>query len=378
MIERPSCFPHSPTELEIDLDALAANWRFLQDRVAPARCSAVVKADGYGLGAGPVAAALAAAGCRLFFTAHLDEAIAVRDAFSDAGLGTDIEIGVLNGLFPGDAAVLVEYGLFPVLNDLGQIEAWRKFCSDRNQVLPAAIQTDSGMCRLGLPWQEVRVLSEDPSRLDGIEMRYLMSHMASADTPSSPQNRAQLDLFRGQVDALPAATSGAMLAASSAIFLGPDWYFDWVRPGVALYGVAPNGDGPNPMRPVVRLRARIVQLRDVDVPQTVGYGASYVVRGPSRIATVAVGYADGYLRSLSSGTCGHIGARRVPLAGRVSMDLLTFDVTDVPEAALGDWIELIGEHHDVDAVASDAGTIGYEILTSLGRRYRRTYIGGAA
>lgn len=377
MTDRETGFSRGPTSLEIDLGAVAANWRLLRDRTTCKRAAAVVKADGYGLGAGPVVKTLAAAGCTLFFAAHLEESIRVRAALRAAGHGDDIEVGVLNGLLPGDAPVMREHGLFPVLNDIGQIDAWGGFCADHGVPLPAAIQTDTGMCRLGLPWQEVRVVSEDPARLSGMEMRYLMSHMACGDDPGHPLNRQQLESFREHVGLLPKPTGGAMLAASSASFLGPDWHFDLIRPGAAIYGVQPNAD-ERPMRPVVRLLARIIQMRDIDKPQTVGYGASFTAEGPRRIATVAVGYADGYLRSASGTAKAFLHGKQIALAGRVSMDLLTFDVTDVPEAQLGDPIELLGAEYGVNELADDAGTIGYEVLTSLGSRYRRNYHGGAS
>ncbi len=381
MTDRTHGFTNSPTELTIDLDALADNWRLLRDRAAPGFASAVVKADGYGLGAGPVVKALAEAGCRLFFAAHLEESIRVRAALSEAGYGLDHAVGVLNGLLPGEARVMAQHDLFPVLNDLGQIEAWQRFCASVETILPAAVQTDSGMCRLGLPWQEVKVLSEDISRLDGIEMRYLMSHMACADEPDDPKNREQLTAFADQAASLPKPTGGAMLAASSASFLGPEWHFDGIRPGAAIYGVQPNAV-ERPMKPVVQLDARIVQMRDIDKPQTVGYGAGYRADGPRRIATVAVGYADGYLRSASSKASAMLHGQRIAMAGRVSMDLLTFDVTDVPQAQLGDAITLLGSDYGVNELADDAGTIGYEILTGLGPRYKRRYVsnrdGGAA
>ncbi len=367
--------PHAPTELIVDLDALADNWRLLRDRAAAggAAASAVVKADGYGLGIAPVARALHAAGCRTFFTAHLDEAVALRAVLP----GTETEIGVLNGLLPGDAEVYRAHRLVPTLNDLGQIDHWRALGAP----LPAAVHCDTGMARLGLPPAETDRLAAEPERLDGVHLRYVMSHLVTADDPDAAINAHQRDAFADLVARLPAASGGAMLANSSGCFLGNGWLFDAVRPGVGIYGVAPNDRGPNPMRPVVSLSAKILQIRDVDAPQTVGYGAAYSVAGPTRVATVAVGYADGYLRALGTGPIGeaavaHVGDKEVPVIGRVSMDLTTLDVTAVPEVAVGDRIEMIGPHNTVDRLADAAGTIGYEILTGLGTRYRRRYIGG--
>ncbi|MBP5855895.1 alanine racemase [Marivibrio halodurans] len=374
-------FSHSPTELIVDLDALADNWRLLRDRAAGggAFATAVVKADGYGLGIERVGPALHAAGCRTFFTAHLDEAIALRALLPDA----DVEIGALNGLLGDEAPVYRAHRIMPTLNDLGQIERWAAFCQAVETPLPAGLHIDTGMCRLGLPWQEIDRLAAEPAHLDGFEMRYLMSHLVSADAPSAPINRQQADLFARQTARLPKPTAGRMLANSSGCFLGRDWLFECVRPGVAIYGVAPDTTRPNPMRPVVRLSAKILQIRDVDAPQTVGYGAAYPVARPSRVATVAVGYADGYLRTAGAGpiaeeAVAHIGQREVPVIGRISMDLTTLDVTDAPEATVGTAIDMLGPLNTVDRLASAAGTIGYEILTSLGRRHRRRYVGGDA
>jgi len=361
---------HAPAVLTIDLDALAWNWRFLGEKAAPARASAVVKANGYGLGASIVARTLAQAGCSLFFTAHLDEAITVRQTLPDPA----IEIGVLNGLSAGDEDVYGDHNLFPVLNDIEQVALWQRHCRDHGTA-PAALQVDTGMTRLGLPEREVDRLIADPGLLDGLDCRYLMSHMACADTPDHPLNRQQLDRFRRIVEAVPHRF--AMLAASSAIFLGPEWHFDLVRPGVALYGGRPCEGVENPLRQVVRLDAKILQIQDVDAPQTVGYGASHKIEGPAKVATVGVGYADGYLRSLSGKATAVLDGVTIPLVGRVSMDLLTFDISTVPDAKVGDWVQLIGPDHPIDALADQAGTIGYEILTGLGPRYARRFIGGA-
>jgi alanine racemase len=362
--------PHATTFLEIDLDALASNYRLLAARAASARCAAVVKADGYGLGVGPVVHTLSAAGCETFFVAHLDEAVMLRETLAAAP-----EIYVLNGLMPGEEPVFREHMLMPVLNDLGQIERWTADCR-KHGPHPAAIHIDTGMSRLGLPPDEQEVLLDDPDRLRGFPLRCVASHLACADTPDRPLNRRQQQDFAAIVKRLPKAT--ASLAASSGIFLGPDWHFDMVRPGAALYGVAPLEGQPNPMRSVVRLLGKIIQIRHVDAPRTVGYGATHQFSGPTLVATVAAGYADGYPRSLSGRGTAYIGDVAVPLIGRVSMDLVTFDISATPTTKPGDLVELIGPHVGVDAVGAAAGTIGYEILTSLGNRYRRHYIRGTA
>ena len=349
--------------LEIDLGAVVDNWRKLAAMARPAQCAAVVKADAYGLGAAPVAGALAAAGCRTFFVATLDEGIALRRV-----LGATGEIAVLNGPFPGTSADFVAHALLPVLNEPGQIAEWAK--SGGEGVRPAILHVDTGMSRLGLTASEFGALQADPKP---IPWRAVISHLACADDPAHQMNERQ----RRRFAAIAARMRGvpASLAASSGIFLGPGHHFDLVRPGAALYGVNPVSGAANPMRPVVRLSAKILQMRQIDSGEPVGYGAAYVMQVPGTVAAVAVGYADGWLRALSHRGCGFLAGRRIPLVGRVSMDLATFDVSAVPpdEAQPGMTVELLGDKYGVDDAAADAGTIGYEILTALGRRYHRVY-----
>ncbi len=355
--------------LTIDLDSVVANWRQLRDRVGPAACAAVVKADAYGLGAGRVAPALAAAGCTRFFVALIDEGLALRSLLPEA------EIHVLCGPLPGTEDVFAEHRLTPVLNSLEQMGSWARFLAARGAPLAAGLHVDTGMRRLGLPPDELAVVAADHGRLEAAGVAYVMSHLACADEPEHPLNEEQRLVFADARAALPPLP--ASFANSSGIFLGPAFHGDSVRPGVALYGGNPCPGHPNPMAQVVRLQGRIVQVRDVDSPQTVGYGATHQVAGTGRIATVAVGYADGYLRSLSNAGSGYIGDRRVPVVGRVSMDLITLDVSHLAEESSrpGTLVDLIGPHNPVDAVAEAAGTIGYEILTALGRRYHRVYTG---
>jgi alanine racemase len=358
--------------LEIDLDGVAANWRLLRAWVAPAGCAAVVKADAYGLGAIPVANALAAAGCERFFVATLDEAIALREA-----LRKNCEIAVFNGPLPGSVEEFRVHRLIPVLNDPGQVADWQAFAT-RHGPLPAILQIDTGMARLGLSPREFDRFAEASPENAAIAWCALLSHLACADAPDHPLNEAQRCRFaaaQGRLGSWPAS-----LAASSGIFLGPRFHFDFVRPGAALYGVNPQPAAPNPLRQIVRLNGRILQIREVDAGQPVGYGAAHRMAAAGRLATVAVGYADGWLRSLSHRGTGFIGGKRVPLLGRVSMDLAIFDVSGVDPALArpGGLIELLGDAHGVDDAAGEAGTIGYEVLTALGRRYHRVYRGGSA
>ncbi len=357
--------------LTIDLGAVADNYRRLCRQLGGVACAAVVKADAYGLGMAHVAAALHRAGARTFFVAQLGESIALRGL-----LGRECEIYVLNGVAAGPLAEFRAHGVHPVLNSLGEIEAWAAAARAAGAAWPAAVHVDTGMSRLGLPADELGILAAEHGRLEGIELRYVMSHLACADQPGHPLNAEQLARFRAARARLPPAP--ASFANSSGLFLGSEYHFDLGRPGVALYGVNPTPGHPTPMRQVVRLQGKILQVREIDAPQTVGYGATHRAAGPSRIATVALGYADGYLRSLSNRGSAWLGDQRVPVVGRVSMDLITLDVSGVPEAAArpGAFVDLIGPDLSADEVAAAAGTIGYEILTALGRRYHRVYLNG--
>lgn len=358
--------------LSVDLAAIAANWRLLAAQAPAAEAAGVVKADGYGLGAVPVAKALAATGCKTFFVATIDEGIALRPHVGAA------RIFILGGPLPGTGADFTEHGLIPVLNSPDQVGLWAGFAHAQSRSLPAALHLDTGMNRLGLDAKAAQLLAADKRHLDGVDVALVMSHMACADEPEHHKNPQQLAAFRTMTADLmiPAPRS---LAASSTIFLGDDYHFDLIRPGAALYGLNPVPGQPNPLRPVVRLSGRILQVRDVDTPQTVGYGATHRFASKGRVATVAFGYADGLFRSLGNRGFGMIGGVKVPVVGRVSMDLTTFDVSAVPADAVhpGAMIELIGPDHDADQLAQEAGTIGYEVLTALGRRYLRDYVGGA-
>ena len=360
---------HAPTHLTIDLDAIFANYKILANRSNPASCAAVVKADAYGLGIEVVSGTLANAGCGTFFVALLDEGIALREILPDA------DIFILNGVFANEAPEFHRHRLIPTLNDLGQVDIWARSCHLETP-RPAALQFDTGMARLGFTPTESATLLAASDKLSAFPIAGVLSHLACANDPTHPLNLEQRERFEKIVAQLPSAP--ASLSASSGIFLGSDWHFDMVRPGASLYGVAPVSGAPNPMRQVVKLQGKILQVRSVDTPQTVGYGATHQFAAPTRIATVAAGYADGYMRSLSGRGTAYIADTRVPVVGRVSMDLITLDITDATGAKPGDLVDLIGPRNDVDSLAAYAGTIGYEILTNLGRRYGRTYIGGDA
>lgn len=360
--------------LIIDLDAIAANYQILRDRLESSLCAAVVKADAYGLGAAPVAQRLVREGCQSFFVAQLGEGVSLRNALND--VEADASIYILDGLAPGAEAEYLQHRLIPVLNQPSEIDAWAAAGKTRGSALPAILHIDTGMARLGMMPDDATTLASDPDRLTGIDLRYVMSHLACANEAHHPMNNQQRDLFC-EILALFPGVPGS-LANSSGVFLGPDFHFAMARPGSALYGIQPLDGESKPMRQVINLQGKIAQCRFVDTGQTVGYGATHRFGRRSRIATVGLGYADGFLRSLGNRASGFVGENRVPMVGRVSMDLITFDVTDVPESACrpGASIELIGPHHSPDDLAAEGGTIGYEILTSLGTRYCRRYLGG--
>jgi len=359
-------------QLTIDLGALAANWRELKRRASPARCSAVIKADGYGLGLTPVATALAKTGCDTFFVALLDEARRLRAALPMA------TIYVLDGLMPGTAPEFRKLRVEPVLGSWVEIEEWDAFAHDSSEPLPAAVHVDTGMTRLGLAADEARLLAER-LRLLRFKPSLVMSHFACADEPAHPLNAKQIAAFRALAALFPGTP--ASLANSAGLLAHPDSHFDLVRPGISIYGGRAVIGQENPMRPVVRLDLRILQVRNAAKDMSVGYGATRTLARDSRIAICAAGYADGIFRAVGSndkrsGAELVVAGRRCPLVGRVSMDLIAVDVTDVPNVKRGDLATLLGEGISVDEFASHAGTIGYETLTSLGLRYARVYVGG--
>lgn len=343
--------PMSTARLTIDLDALATNWRDLNARTG-VETAAVVKANGYGLGVADVARALRKEGVRQFFVAVAEEGVILRKA-----LGKGARINILSGHMAGDTPLLRDAELTPILNSIDQMVR-------HVEALPGhafGIQLDTGMNRLGLEdaeWTALRdlALAQSPT--------LVMSHLACADEPDHAMNARQLKRFTEMTQGIDAPRS---LAATGGILLGPDYHFDLTRPGIGLYGGLPFVDA----RPVITLDIPVIQVRDVAPGETVGYANAWTARSPSRIATIAAGYADGIIRAMGPKAHLHVGSSAVPVVGRISMDLIGVDVTGL--AAEPETLQLIGPHQSVDTVAEFAGTIGYEILTSLGDRYSRTY-----
>jgi alanine racemase len=362
--------------LTVDLDAIVANWRKLEKMAVPAECAGVIKADAYGCGIAPVARALAGAGCKTFFVATLDEARAARAALPQAA------IYVLDGFFQNCGDGYAKINARPVIGDLNELAEWDVFCRRSGWEGGAGIQIDTGMNRLGLTITEAQGIIPRINAGDhGITL--VMSHLACAEALHHPQNARQLSTFR-EIASLFSGVP-ASLANSSGVFLGAQFQFDLVRPGAALYGINPTPEADNPMQGVVDLKARIVQIRSIDKGETVGYGGTWTARRPTKLAIVSAGYADGYFRAGGSndGTRGAeviVAGKRCPIAGRVSMDLIAVDITDLEKNAArrGHLATLIGEGITVDELAHHFGTIAYEVLTSLGPRYARVYKGGAA
>src|SRR6266700_2920592 len=362
--------------LTIDLDAIVANWRKLEKTAVPAECAGVIKANAYGCGIGPVARALAGAGCKTFFVATLDEARAARAAVPSAA------IYVLSGFFQNSGDAFAKIDARPVIGDLHELAEWDVFCRRSGWAGGAAIHIDTGMNRLGFTVADaLGIVPRINSGDHGITL--VMSHLACAENLHHPLNAKQLATFR-EIASLFSGVA-ASLSNSSGVFLGAPFQFDMVRPGAALYGVNPTPEADNPMQPVVELKARIAQIRNIERGESVGYGGTWTARRTTRLAIVSAGYADGYFPAGGSndGTRGAevmIAGKRCPVAGRISMDLMAVDITDLPHNAArrGHMATLIGEGITVDELAHHFGTIGYEVLTSLGRRFARVYKGGEA
>ena len=356
--------------LTIDLDAIAANYGLIAQQAAPAAAGAVVKADAYGMGATRVAPTLAAAGCRDFFVAVLGEALDLKPA-----LPQQARIYVLNGLPRGAEEMFVQAGLRPVLNSLSQVRRWAERARELGRPLPAAVQFDTGMSRLGLSPDEVEALCAEPESLAGIEVALVMSHLACADTPLAQANIDQLALFDRLANRL--APDAPRSLANSAASLGlPASHGDLVRPGIALYGGEPFAGRRSGLFDIVRLDARIIQVREIPDGAGVGYDLTYVAKGRRRIATIGMGYADGWPRRIGDRAAAYFQGARLPVVGRVSMDSMALDVTSLGPGALeeGDLVELIGPNQSLEAVAELAGTVSYEILTDLGGRFERRYL----
>ena len=361
--------------LTIDLAALQDNWRLLAKQAGLAECGAAVKGDAYGLGIEPVAPALWKAGCRSFFVAKPKEGEELRRLLPEA------IIFVLDGLARGQAEFYAKLNLTPAIVSSEEAREWAAFGRVYGRALPCALHVDTGINRLGFSMQEFVSLLGDSFTMEGLAPTLLMSHLACSDEPAHPLNAKQRDAFAEVRKKLPGVP--ASLANSSGIFLGTDYIHDLVRPGIALYGGNPTPAAANPMRAVAHLEGTVMQVRHVSEGETVGYGATWKAKRPSRIAVLGAGYRDGVPRALSSKQADgpaqvFLGGQRCPIIGRISMDMMAIDITDLPLASVarGTRAEIFGKHIPIDEAASWAGTISYELLTRLGSRYARLYSGG--
>lgn len=358
--------------LNVDLRALQNNWQQLNVLAGTAECGAAVKASCYGLGLAPVVTALAQAGCKSFFVALPLEGRDVRAVAPDA------DVYVLNGLLQGQAEFYQANNLIPVLATPAQVKEWQEHCLAQELKLPAALHLETGINRLGLSDRQARTLAGQREVLSSFKLALVMSHLACGDSPGDEMNFEQVQKF-DQLRALFPATKTS-LANSPGTFLGEEFTYDLVRPGIALYGGNPFAKRANPMSAVARLYAPLLQVKEICTGESVGYSASWTAKRPSRIGVIGAGYGDGIPRSLSSPAidgpaCVFIGGHYAPIIGRVSMDLITVDLTDVPPetATEGQRVEVMGDNITVDDLARWSGTIPYEILTGLGSRYARLY-----
>ena len=377
----------SDSILYVDLDALVENYNFFDSKSGKAECGAVVKANAYGLGVIPVARKLFMAGCRKFFVANLDEAIELRDdALEKVDPECHSEIYVFHGIRQWQESAFLKHKLTPVINDYYQLKIWNKAAYGKEDKFPAVLHFDTGMNRLGFSVDEAKKIAKDKSLISGLDIKFIISHLSCPSESKNPANKEQLAKFREVIKSFPKVP--VSFVNSSGSFLGKSYFFDIARPGAGLYGVNSTlrdkyesgeeiSPEDNPIKNVISLKSKILQIREIDEGETVGYGGFFKVGRKSKIATIPVGYADGYLRSLANKSFVFIEGKKVPVVGLVSMDMITIDVTDVPDKNLreGAEVEIIGEHFNVDQLAIRAGTIGYEILTNLGERYRRVYIG---
>jgi alanine racemase len=354
--------------LTINLSALARNYAKLCALVAPAQTAAVVKADAYGLGAQRLSSTLYAAGCRHFFVAQFDEAVKLRPV-----LAADAKVFVLNGLQPGNEEACAAREIIPILNSLEQWRRWLATAKRWKRTLPAVVQFDTGMSRLGVPPEDRNALASELAGQGIIEILFIMSHLASADELDSDQNDDQLAEMKRISEEF--AGLDVCFANSGGIFLGKQYHGVLARPGIALYGGGPMAGEPSPMEPVVRMDVAIVQTRTVPAGAKIGYGGAHIADKETRLATIAAGYADGLPRSLSGRGAAYYKGTRLPIIGRVSMDSIILDITALPKGTLtlGSLVEVLGPHQTIEDVARDAGTISYEILTNLGDRYHRQY-----
>ena len=369
-------FGYGDSYITVDLDAIIANWRYMDSlSSSKTKTAAMVKADGYGLGCSSIAIALANVGCKLFFVASLEEAINLKNEIQLRGL-CDCSIMVLHGVQSNQEKDFFAHQLIPVLNDLEQISRWKIFAKKMGIALPALLHFDTGMTRLGLDSEQINWLIQNKQDLDALNVNYIMSHLVSGEVVENPMNFKQLSHFKKLLSYF--ASLPASLANSAGTMLGNDFHFQMTRPGISLYGVHPCNKIVNKLQPAFNWQARILQVRSAAIGDKVGYGGTFELQRKSLIATIGIGYADGYSRQLHDKASILIGGQNAPVIGRISMDSITADVTELDQnSLLTDTAQLIHQDYGLDQMANDLNTIPYEIMTNLGRRIKRHYHGGA-
>ena len=355
--------------LEINIDSIIHNYQLINNKVGNTECAAVLKADAYGMGASVIAKALDKAGCSTFFVATIDEGIELRACFSK----DENQIAVLSGLLEGSEDIFYSNKLTPVLNDTEQTKKWAIYNKQKKISAPSILHIDTGMNRLGLTINELYDIIKNPTELKELHVEWIMSHLACGDQPRDIMNEKQLSVFLNAKKEFPNVK--ASLANSAGVFLGQSYHLDMVRPGIALYGSGSGSIPSKPLKQVIKLYSRILQIRTLSTGASVGYGASYRVSEATRVATVGLGYADGYLRSLSNCSWVFFNGLRLPVIGRISMDYITIDITQIASEKIqtGDFIEIIGDKFTLDDLATVANTVPHELLTRLGTRHHRIY-----
>ncbi len=355
--------------LEIDIDSIIHNYQLINNKVGNTECAAVLKADAYGMGASVIAKALDKAGCSTFFVATIDEGIELRACFSK----NENQIAVLSGLLEGSEDIFYRNKLTPVLNDAEQIKKWASYNQQKKISAPSILHIDTGMNRLGLTISEFYDIIKKKTELKELNVGWIMSHLACGDQPRDIMNEKQLSVFLNAKKEFPNVK--ASLANSAGVFLGQSYHLEMVRPGIALYGSGSGSIPSKPLKQAIKLYSRILQIRTLTTGAPVGYGASYRVSKATRVATVGIGYADGYLRSLSNCSWVFFNGVRLPVIGRISMDYITVDITQIASEKIktGDFIEIIGDKFTLDDLATVANTVPHELLTRLGTRHHRIY-----
>ncbi|MBY0462138.1 MAG: alanine racemase [Alphaproteobacteria bacterium] len=355
--------------LTVHLDAIASNYRYLRGLVSPSICASVLKADSYGLGIEAIAPLLYNEGCRHFFVAYTNEAVALKSALSSVERNSHIY--VLNGPYLKGWQSYYHHNQFiPVLNDLEAVQEWQSYGKEIVEKMATVLHFDTGMKRLAIQFEDFSKLLQ--SKPDHLDIRLIMSHLSCADEKTNPANLEQLsevNSIKKQHPNLPIS-----LASSGGIFLNPDYYFDMVRPGMALYGYNSVPEDANKLMPCVELEAMILQIQDVKTNEYVGYNRTFQTKSPSKLATLAIGYADGVPWAIcNQGGYVLIKDKKAPIVGRGSMDLISVDITDIPNVSVGDWANLLGNEITLDHWAKAAKSSNYELLLKLGKRLRKIY-----